>query len=251
VSTCSSNNKIKPNMVIAAPSFVWPTTVRENCYQLQDLVQEVGIILFETQACLKYTENDLSLDLASLDLSYHIHLPLDLPWSFGVPIVMEAVKKLVDKTAYLSPRGYVLHPPPQREQFLSFCQIWQDLGLSPKQLFLENIEGNDLYYLWPDLLETECKVCLDLGHILAFSQEHIMSYRHLWDKITMLHIYGDLYGHRHSSLSLLSEQGKSLLNSALTSIQQETVIVLEVFTPKDLQESLDIFSTWISKWISG
>ncbi len=242
-----SNNKTNPKIVMAAPSFVWPATIRENCYKLQGLVQEVGLVLFETQACLNYSEDDLPLELASLNLSYHVHLPLDLPWSIGVDTVMEAVKRLVDKTAYLSPRGFVLHPPPKREQFLLFCKGWQELGLSPNQLFLENIEDNDLSSIWPDLLENKCKVCLDLGHILAFAQEHIMSYNHLWDKTVMIHVYGDLYGHRHSSLTLLSDKGKSLLSSALSCIRQETVIVLEVFNPQDFQESLDIFSTWISK----
>lgn len=242
-----SPSKIKQDIIIAAPSFVWPTTVKENCYRLQGLVQEVGIVLFETEACLNYSEQDLSLDLASLDLTYHVHLPLDLPWNSGVNSVMDKVKKLIDKTAYLAPKGFVLHPPPYREQYLEFFQLWLDLGLNPKHLILENIEGNDLSVIWPDLLQTGNQVCLDLGHLLIFSQEHILTYQHLWDKICMLHIYGDLYGHLHNSLSLLSNKGKSLLNQILSNLKQETIIVLEVFNPQDLQESLDIFFTWISK----
>lgn len=247
----SFQKAVTPKLTIAAPSFIWPAPVGENCYRLRHLVQEVGLVLFETQACLEYTEQDLPSELSSLELTYHVHLPLDLPWSSGVSQVIEAVRQLVDKTAFLCPRGFVLHPPPQRNQFLAFCKMWQELGLQESQLLIENIEDNDLSSIWSDILATRCQVCLDIGHLLAFSQEALLDYAHLWDKVAMLHIYGDLCGHKHLSLASLSPKGQSLLKYILSSLTKETVIVLEVFDPEALEESLDIFSTWISKWGSG
>ena len=78
-------------------------------------MREVGIVLFETAGSLAYTEADLPPDLAGLPLTYHVHLPLDLPWQDGpngAQATWDIVRRLVAITDYLSPNAYVLHPPP-------------------------------------------------------------------------------------------------------------------------------------------
>ena len=44
---------------LAAPSFVIPAGVAENARFLADKVDEVGLCLFETRACLSYGPQDL------------------------------------------------------------------------------------------------------------------------------------------------------------------------------------------------
>lgn len=233
---------------IAAPSFIWPTTVGENCYCLQDYVQEVSIILFETQACLKYTEKDLPQDLSELGLSYHIHLPLDLPWDCGAKHVMQLVDRLLKKTNYLSPWAYVLHPPQNISDFLEFYELWLKYGYQGKEILLENIQNNDLLEFWSQILETDCKTCLDLGHIIAYEQQHILSYEKLWEKVSMLHAYGVKNTHHHSCLANLSPEGKHTFFHILSHLKKNSVLVFEVFSPSNLKESLDIFFAWIREF---
>jgi hypothetical protein len=95
----------------AAPSFLWPGTIAENCARLATTVPEVGLLFFETRSCLEYTDDDLPLSLAELGLRYHVHLPLDLPWAEGAEAVLETVHKLLAKCAFLQPWAAVLHPP--------------------------------------------------------------------------------------------------------------------------------------------
>lgn len=235
---------------IAAPSFVWPGKVGENCYLLQDLVDEVAIVLFEKDACLAYTDKDLPSDLNSLNLTYHVHLPLDLTWSLGGIRVFEEVKLLYNKVAYLKPWGFVLHPPNSKKAFYSFYQAWIDHGFQGSQLILENIEANDLVNMWSEIEKTGCSICLDIGHLLAYGQENILSLPGLYQRVSLVHLYGLEMEGRHMSLAHLSSEGKDILQSILGRISKDCVIVLELFDPDSFHESLNIFYDWFRNGLS-
>ncbi len=232
---------------IAAPSCVWPAHIGENCLHLQQLVQEVGITLFETEGSLDYGPKDLPLWLADLDLNYHVHLPLDLPWEEGTETVFAVCSELLSKTDYLKPLHYVLHPPPYQEQLPQFLNLWR--RKKPEYtLLLENIQDNSLLEFWPWLRAQSLNVCLDLGHLLCYAQHALLQAPGLWPKVRMLHIYGDSNEHRHGGLDQLSGQGQAILHKALHHVSRDCTLVLEVFDPKDLYNALDIFSTWITNW---
>ncbi len=232
---------------IAAPSFVWPARVGENCLHLQHLVQEVGITFFETAGSLDYNKQDLPPWLTQLGLDFHLHLPLDLPWEQGGELVFELCRRLLQKTDYLQPQRYVLHPPLDQEQLQVFFELWTK-DKNSSSLLLENIQGNDLTQLWPWILDKGLGVCLDLGHLLLFEQEALLQVPELWSRVHMLHIYGEQQGHRHSALDQLSPRGQAILYHLLQHISRDCTLVLEVFNPKNLQTSLDIFAAWITNW---
>jgi hypothetical protein len=98
-------------LIIAAPSFVWPESIAGNCARLQGFVDEVGLLFFESAACMDYTEQDLPQALARSGLRFHVHLPLDLPWEAGASAVWSIVANLRAKAAFLQPWCHVLHPP--------------------------------------------------------------------------------------------------------------------------------------------
>jgi hypothetical protein len=233
---------------IAAPSFIWPTRVGENCRLLAPLVQEVGIVLFETQGSLEYTQKDLPLELKDLGLDYHVHLPLDLPWEQGSSVLNAQVKGILEKIAFLNPWGYVLHPPPELHDFKDFLRAWRGWGLDSSALLLENIEGHDLSPLWKEVEEQKCSICLDLGHLLVYEQEKILEYPNLWPKVQLLHIYAPSGGHKHHSLAKLDSYGQKVLQRILNSVKKDCTVLLEVFGPEDLRESLQAFHSWCAKW---
>lgn len=237
----------RPSWTLAGPSFVWPAPVGENCRLLQGLVQEVSLIFFETQACLDYTAQDLPLDLATLGLSYHLHLPLDLPWHAGATQVAKVIERLGTKVDFLQPWAYVMHPPACPQTFLEFWKIFSNNKDHPL-LLLENIEQNSLNSLWPLILENDIFLCLDLGHLLVYNQKNILQAPKLFEKIKMLHIYGELSGHKHAPLNQLSKTGQGVLHWLLKNIAQDCVLVFEVFNLEDLKQSLSIFSQWLREW---
>ena len=72
--------KQTPGPVIGAPSFVMPANVADNARFLAGRVDEVALCLLEARSCLAYDDEDLPPALADRPLSWHVHLPVDLPW---------------------------------------------------------------------------------------------------------------------------------------------------------------------------
>ena len=169
-------------MRVAAPSFVLPATVAENARFLAGRVEEVGLCCFETAACLAYTEADLPPDLAQLPLSWHLHLPVDLPWAEGGEVAAGAALAVFGRVAYLAPQLAVLHPPTDvppdgaRKALAAFARRWRARGAPP--LLLENIRGCQLTELGAAFLEGEgLGVCLDVGHLLGYAQAELLASR--------------------------------------------------------------------------
>ncbi|MBU1248918.1 MAG: sugar phosphate isomerase/epimerase [Proteobacteria bacterium] len=235
----------KSPWVLAAPSFVRPGTVAENCAFLAPLVDEVGLAFFETEACLAYKETDLPPFLADLDLSYHLHLPLDLPWEQGAEAGFAAIATLRQKIAFLSPRSFVLHPHPAAPPTL-VAQKMRALGIDPAQVFLENIEGCDLTELWDEILDSGLGVCLDIGHVLTYSQPALLELPGLWERVGMVHASAPdpRQPSRHAGLPLLDLAGRRLLQVTLTRLTPGAVLNLEVFNEDALMASLDFLEAF-------
>lgn len=234
---------------IAAPSFVWSGRVGENCYYLENMVDEVELVFFETEFCLNYDEQDLPGDLINLDLDFHLHLPLDLPWNKGIAEVIRKISKLNAQVEYLSPHCFVLHPPADPQVFMEFYRAWKrHPDLNARTLLLENVRENNLLQIWSWIEQTDCRICLDLGHLLHYRQQAILDQKQLWNRLEMLHIYGEQHCSKHTSLQNLSSEGQDMLKSILQIFPREKTLVVEVFTSEDLTQSLDILSKWIINW---
>ncbi|PTN32734.1 cobamide remodeling phosphodiesterase CbiR [Desulfonatronum sp. SC1] len=261
---------------IAGPSFVWPADVAENCRRLAPLVDEVGLLFFESEACLVYTERDLPPWLAETGLRFHAHLPLDLPWNEGPERVWEIVSGLRRKAAFLRPWAFVLHPPETRPDFIDLSgraevcpqpgndvafgqgfgsftefvhlwgQRWEQGGGRPEELLLENTRENDLVDSWPLIQSVNLGICLDLGHLLVHGQQtHRLP--EIWSRVRMVHLsapgkVGEDGRPRdgHRSLAELDHRGRGLLEEILGRIRPDCVLMLEVFEPEGFMESLNM-----------
>jgi len=249
---------------LAVPSCILPAGAAENCDALAPHFSEVGLYFLELGPCLAYGEKDLPAPRKGL--RHHVHLPLDLPWERGAEAAFEAVMRLCDKTARLSPWGFVLHPPhgayPQAnaEALCSFAARWRAAGLSPRDILLENVESAGAEALWPVARDLDFGLCLDLGHMLAYAQESILDLPGVFSRTRMLHVYApydfvnpgdrDLVGkgHRHRALTALDEAGRRLLKAMLDNISRETVIVHEVFSEAALAAGLPELERLCAAW---
>lgn len=227
---------------IAAPSCVLPAPVAENCTFLAQQFDEIALAFFETETCLAYTGQDLPPGLASLPVSWHVHLPLDLPWVAGAEHVAEAVLGLARKVDHLSPGGFVLHPPGRPDELARLARLLLAEGIRPEALLVENIAGRDLEAMWPVIEDLDLGVCLDLGHMLVHGQEDFFGLPGLAGRVGMVHLNAPdpVKPSRHASLSLLDAHGRALMGRLLECLAPEGVVVLELFNEAALADSLDV-----------
>ncbi len=243
---------------LAAPSWLIPASVEENVRHLLDNcaavpeVEEIALLLFETEAALFSTNKDLPDSLADAGFTWHVHLPLDLPWELGGVAVYETTSRLADKTEFLNPRFFVLHPPPVPQdgvQLSQFAQLWRLDGRNTEQILVENIQGNDLVELLPRVEEENLRVCLDMGHVLAYGQDALVeALEGRWDMVRLLHLHG--YGavrntgklRDHQGLDVLDEEGWRQMEYVLRSVCEASsslpTVVLEVFQWEGFKESV-------------
>jgi hypothetical protein len=230
---------------LAAPSCVLPAGITENCAFLAQQFDEIGLAFFETEACLAYTEQDLPPELAQLPVSWHIHLPLDLPWAAGVDRVAETVALLAARVAHVAPWHFVLHPPREPETLAKLARRLQAFGIAPARVLVENIAGRDLARHWHVIEATGLGVCLDLGHMLAHGQQDFLDLPGLAVRTRMVHLNAPdpLKPSRHASLSVLDQAGLALCERLLCTLAPGGVVMLELFSENALLDSLRVLNT--------
>lgn len=232
---------------VAAPSFVIPAGAAENSRFLADYFPEVGLLFFETESCLAYSDFDLPIGLAGLPISWHVHLPLDLPWHLGLDMVWSKLIMLMNKAAYLSPNSWVLHPPTEPNMLVPLAERFHDMGIDPATILLENVDETDLGALWDEAQAGGYSTCLDLGHILAYGQHSLLDLPGLWKSVKMLHIYAPLQNGRHVGLEHLDTEGQTILRQMLENFRGD-VLNLEVFNEREIFQSLKLLAKWTAQW---
>lgn len=247
VTDAQKNHDIDFAFTVAAPSFVIPAGAAENSRFLADWFPEICLLFFETEACLNYTDADLPPDLADLPVSWHVHLPLDLPWKQGLDVVWAKLAGLMDKAAHLKPHCWVLHPPTEPGLLTALADRLWAAHINPADILLENVEESNLCELWDEARTNGYSVCLDLGHIMAYGQYSVLELNDLWERVRMLHLCAPGEKGRHLSLANLDKNGQELLRTLLSRFRGD-VVTLEVFEEKGIFESLDQLAGWISGW---
>jgi len=228
---------------LSAPSYVIPGNIYDNCMFLKQYVSGISLAFFEAKVCLGYTEKDLPLTLKDMeDIRYHLHLPLDLDWT-KPELAAKICWELWQKTSFLKPWAGVLHPEQSRNKVKSFLQTWIDLGGKPEQILLENIKDIDLSQLWDVVVETNVGICLDTGHLFAYGQENILALPGFWEKIDLVHFYGQEKGRTHYGLEYLSNQGWDFFKEVLNKLKDGAEIVLELFAKDSFLSSYQILKS--------
>lgn len=219
----------------AAPSCVVPGTVAENAHFLAGKVAEVGLCFFETQPCLAYGVEDLPISLKDLPLSWHVHLPVDLPWEVGGRAAAAVAVVLMAKVAYLSPWAAVLHPPhsPQSPRggagalLADFATLWREYSDVP--LLLENIDTASLVELSGVIEEADYGICLDVGHALGYAQGDLLDNASLLQRVALVHWSAPGQRDQHLPLTALTPEERDIALQTARKLPDGARHVLEIF----------------------
>ena len=245
---------------LAAPSFVIPAAVGENARFLAGKVDEVGLCLFETRACLKYGPQDLPPDLAALPLRWHAHLPVDLPWPEKAGAAAHPARtaarlalEVLDKAAFLQPRCAVLHPPvaapPNQRSFLAgFAYHWKKHSHIP--LLLENVAHSDICGLGQGFLQDhDLGLCLDVGHLLGYGQKNLL-FSPLPEQAALVHWSAPGDGDRHMPLTAFTPPQAQTAAELMARFSATTAHMAEIFNWKGLAASLPVLDELAQQHLS-
>ena len=232
---------VSSTATIAAPSRVIPGTAEQNARFLAQRadgkIREIALCFFETQASL--AEGDLPEALAELPFSWHVHLPVDLPWHIGPEASANCALRLMRKAQALKPRMAVLHAPDlaaRKGLLAAFADLWHARCAVP--LLLENIDTCDLLDLTALIMDADFGVCLDLGHMLAYGQHGIADIPELTSRVRLAHWSAPGGSDRHLPLSRLTVEEKASVRSAAAKLPATATHLLEIFDWNGVEESL-------------
>lgn len=161
---------------LGSTSYVYPADLLTNVRQLAEVVQDIELVLFETQSgASNFGELAEAPAMAAIaverGLSFTVHLPLDLYGGRESPAYQVAARVL-QLTAPLTPYGYVFHiehrAPGTAEWYEAGRQAIEallSLVPSPDLLCLENLESYDPELLEPFFAAYPIARTLDIGHL--------------------------------------------------------------------------------------
>ena len=248
---------------IGSTSYVYPDDILPNVRKLASVVQDIELVLFEADEFGTNLPDARSIaELTSLsrahDLSYTVHLPLDL--RFGDVVSMHKARRGIEATLGLDPFAYVMHldgrvlmDQPSRETVSHWerdaasglAQVVKWIG-DRSRVCVENVEAWDPGYFSEVVAQSNVSRCVDVGHFWlqrADPLPHLL--KHL-PRTRVVHMHG--VGSRdHQSLRLMPQEALQSVVHVLFRENYSGVLTLEVFGVEDFFTSLEALNESIAR----
>jgi len=241
---------------LGTPSYVYPTDIAPNVEALGPAVDDVEVVLYESDGASPCPRPAVIERLAELaakyQLTYTIHFPIDLelgsPSSAERQLLRKIMVDIIRGTHPLKPLAYVLHlegiePIPTASEI----QAWQErvateipaLVAEVEEPGLICVENLDYDYTWcdPILDRFGLGCCMDFGHLWGRGGDiykHWQTYR---SRIRVAHFHGYKSGQDHLRLSVLAPE--TLKRAAALFQTYHGVVTLELFSFEDVNSSLE------------
>jgi len=246
---------------IGTTSFIYPDSYFQNVKMLAPYLDEIELILFESAPNSLPSNHEIK-DLFSLtneyDLSYNIHLPIDI--SLGASDIsirhfaIETIKQVMDLTAPLSPTTYTLHLPYEEIDFENErIKRWKERayhsmealctsGINSRIISIETL-NYPLEWVEDVLIGFNLSVCMDLGHLILYGLDMKNVFDRYKNRTSIIHLHGANERRDHQPLDFLS---KPDLKTILEMLKRfKGVVSIEVFSYDHLNASLKYLeSVW-------
>lgn len=238
---------------LATTSFIYPDTYSANVRRLGHWVDEIELLLFESSQIPSRSEIDELRQLAgTLDITYNVHLPLDIEMDHPDTDVkdqsIQMVVKAIERTAPLQPTTYTLHlvvndairtgdiAAWQARMIASISQTLASVTIASRLLSVETLDYNP-QWLKPICDRLDLAVCLDVGHVLLYGFDLQDALDAFGERIAIWHLHGVHNGKDHLSLDQLDPQVQRTIGAHLRHFTGS--VSLEVFSEVNLKHSLD------------
>ncbi len=249
---------------LCTTSFIYPDHIIPNVKKLGPFVDEIEVLLFESAPASLPTKADIQ-ELAALskefDVSYNIHLPLDISITADDPVLRrQAVQKILqimEMTAILSPSTYTLHLPfEETDQTDATITHWQERAFqSLNDILSANVNARDISvetldypFEWaePVVEALDTAVCLDLGHLMVYGYDGRKAFEKHAARTSIIHLHGVEKDKDHLALDRLAEDNVKMVMDILRRF--EGVVSLEVFSYEKLAASMEFLARFASSF---
>lgn len=252
---------------VGTTSYVTNGGLVDNLRYLSDKVDEMQLVLFDSENYSNIPSQQEARELAKLSkdlgIALTVHLPVDIELGDPDPAVRRAsselFRRVVGITSPISPVAWIFHAigaaefsrtgslNPARlaahtERTLEALASLMPVFNSPRDLCIENI--HDHFSLEPPIIEAfDTSVCIDIGHLHNYRRDikpHLSRWR---DRARVIHIHAtDREGLDHASLEQFPPERLSSILSTLGSPHIPETVTVEVFGNKDFLSSMKCLS---------
>jgi len=252
---------------LGTTSYIHPAEILPNVRSLQGTVEDIEIVLFESDEVSNYPSRQEIEELAAIGqqtgLSYTVHLPLDVLLGDPDPHIrqrsVDTCLRAIDATAGLRPHGYIVHfqglPTDDHRQWLNenwLTRLDHSLGrllehlAAPRLLCAETLSYP--FHLVEDLIaQRDLAICLDVGHIILYDQPLELYLDRYLSRTRVIHLHGNSGGRDHLDLGRLPAAMLDLLFTSLATLPkvEDLVVTLEIFSEKDLEISRAVVEKYL------
>jgi sugar phosphate isomerase/epimerase len=246
---------------LGTTSYIIPADILPNAHYLAGKVRDIELILFEVDDGpnnLPSSEMiDQLLQIASQhDLTYTVHLPLDLKLGENGSEQDQSLvkaKRVMDCTRQLNPWAYILHLDGRSVRTATDAELirrWQDQSVhalelaaewagSPEKLAVENLETYPLDFIQPVLDRLPVSRCVDIGHLWLDGHDPIPYLQAALARTRVVHLHG-IAERDHRSLAFMPQEKVRQVWNALIRANYKGVLTLEIFSEEDFISSLEV-----------
>jgi len=243
---------------LGTTSFIYPDHYIPNVKMLGPYLDEIELLLFESahdSLPSKRETKELSMLAEEFDITYDIHLPLDIYLGDKDPSIrrraVETIKDVVDLTLPLAPSIFTLHLSYDeaynenssdkdivnkwRERIYESMELLLSTGIKSRSIAIENL----MYpFEWAEeiISSLNLSACIDTGHLIRMNADIKEPFDKYHDRTSIMHFHGVKDNVDHLSLDKLTDNETSDIIQILKTYTGTAII--EVFSYDNLQASL-------------
>ena len=246
---------------LGTTSYIIPADILPNAHYLAEKVRDIELILFEVDDGPNNLPSGEVIDelkriADQFDLTYTVHLPLDLKLGEnGSEQDQSLVKarRVIDCTRGLDPWAYVLHLDGKsvrtstdeerikrrQDQSVRALEIVSAWAGGAEKLAVENLETYPLDFIQPVLERIPVSRCVDIGHLWLDGHDPIPYLQAALPRTRVIHMHG-IAERDHRSLSFMPREKVQAVWDELLRSNYQGVLTLEIFSEQDFIASLKV-----------
>jgi sugar phosphate isomerase/epimerase len=243
---------------LATTSYIYPDRIIPNVTTLAPFLDEIELVLFESEGQDNYPDEVEMRDLMNFSLKgevgFNIHLPVDIFLGDKDEEVrfrgISVVKKVIERTLCLKPSLYTLHFDVRnknggeetdieawRRRIIRSAKEMMERGIETKRIAIETL-SYPFEWIEDIVKEFGFSICLDIGHMLIYRQDIPHYLENYLPQTSIIHFHGVENGVDHLGIDKLHGRIVDLILSRLHSFKG--ILSIEVFSLGDLKNSLEV-----------